>query len=659
MKTRRRLLSGLGLGIVIGVPVLAGLLFDSNWLKGPIERAVSERIGRPFEIGGDLDIVPRWPPRFVMERVRLANPPWAAEPHTLQLERFEFSLALAPLLRRQVVLPEVTLTGPVIDLERNAGGVDNWTLANPQQAADDTASAPVIGRLTVDRGVLMFRDAAADTAVTVQVETTDNDGQRGLRFHAAGTYGGRKVEAGGTGGPMLSLADTTLPYPFDVTFAVGATSGSARGTITGLAALAAADLQLAVQGESASDLYALIGVAIPPTPPYRVSGRVIREDGWWRLHGMKGRVGDSDLSGDVDLAYADGRAQLQARLESALLDLDDLGGFVGAGPQTGAGETASAGQRQRARADSAKPRVLPDLPIKLDRLRAMDADVHFTGKAIRGRTPVDDLKTHLVLRDGVLTAKPLDFGVANGNVVSTLTLDGREPVAGVTADVEFRRLDLHQLFPGNSAIARATGRVGGRAKLQGKGNSLAEVLGDADGTLGLASSGGRISNLAVELAGLDVAEALKLLFRGDKTVRVRCAIADVAVQDGVIESRTVFIDTTDTNLKIEGQVNLASEELDLTLHPLPKDYSPLTLRSPIHLRGTFKDPTIRPDANLVVRGGVAAILATVAPPLAALIGLIESGPGDDADCERLTAAVRRHAPEPSAAAPRPSSRPRS
>jgi len=658
MRAPRRLL--IGLGILVGVPVLAGLLFDSNWLKGPVERAVSERFGRDFRIGGDFDIVPRWPPRFVMERVTLVNPPWAAGHHTLQLERAEFSLALPPLLRGNVVLPEVTLTGPVIDLERNADGVDNWTLApDPEKSADDTASTPVIGRLTVDRGVLTFRDAAPDTAVTVQVETTDG-GQRGLRFQAAGKYAGKDVEAGGTGGPMLSLADTTLPYPFDVTFAVGATSGTAKGTITGLATLAAADVQVAVQGESASDLYGLIGVAIPPTPPYHVSGQLIREAGWWRFHKLRGKVGDSDISGDADVAYeTGGRVRLQARLESQLLDLDDIGGFVGAKPQVGPGETASKDQAREAAAEEADPKLLPDMPIKLDRLRAMDADVEFTGKAIRGKTPVDDLKTHLVLKDGQLTAKPLDFGVAGGSIVSTLTLDGRSDKAGVDASIEFKRLDLKKLFPGNSVVAKATGLVGGRAKLQGKGNSLAEVLADADGTLGLASSGGRISNLVIELAGLDVAEVLKLLFRGDKAVRVRCAIADVAVQDGVIDSRTVFIDTTDTNLKIEGQVSLASEELDLTLHPLPKDYSPLTLRSPLHLRGTFKDPKVRPDAELAVRGGLAAILGGVAPPLAALVGLIESGPGDDADCERLIAAVQRHAPEPSAAAPRPPSRPRS
>jgi len=269
--------------------------------------------------------------------------------------------------------------------------------------------------------------------------------------------------------------------------------------------------------------------------------------------------------------------------------------------------------------------------------------VKFSGKSIRGKQVVEDLDTHLVLKDGVLRLDPLNFGVAGGNVVSTLALDGREAAAGVDGNFEFRRIDLRKLFPGNQAIAKSAGLVGGRAALKGRGNSLAEVLGDADGTLGLAMSGGELSNLVVELAGLDLAEALRLLFQGDKTVGLRCAVADVTVKKGLIEARSVVIDTTDTNIKVDGSIDLGSEQLDLTLHPLPKDYSPLALRSPIHVRGTFKKPAVRLDEKFVVRGGVAAVLGAVAAPLAALIALVESGPGDDADCERLIEAVQRHA----------------
>jgi uncharacterized protein involved in outer membrane biogenesis len=642
MQTPRR---RLWLVAILAIPVIAALAFDSNWLKGPLERAVSERTGREFRVLGELDIDLGRHPRLKLEQVRFANPPWAIEPHTLQLERAAITVALLPLLRGHVVLPEVVLTRPIVAMERNAEGLDNWTLARDDAPAPEREGrAPVIGRLTVDEGVLLFHDPARKTALKVEVATTAGpDGQPGLRLHATGQYQGQAVDAEGTGGAMLSLADTTAPYPFDVRFKVGATQGTVGGSVTGLAAFAAADLQLDLGGETLSELFPLVKIALPATPPYRIKGRLIREGEWWRFHEFAGRVGDSDLSGDVDVAYVNERVRLEAALQSQVLDLDDLGGFIGARPDAGAGETASPRQQQAKAAADAEPSFLPDVPIKLQKLRTLDADVRFSGKSIRGKTPIDDLTTHLVLQDGVLNLKPLDFGVAGGAIVSTLVLDGRGEKAGVDGDFEFRRIDLRKLFPGNATVAKSTGIVGGRAELKGSGNSLAEVLGGADGTLGLAMSGGQVSNLVLELAGLDVAEALRLLFRGDKQVQMRCAVADVGVKDGLLEARNVVIDTTDTNINVRGNINLGSEELDVTLHPLPKDYSPLSLRSPIHVRGTFKDPAIRPDEGLLIRGGVAAILAALAAPAAALVGLIESGPGDDADCERLIAAVERHA----------------
>lgn len=655
MTTGRRVLRGLVILAVISL--LFGLVFDSDWLKGPIERLVSAKTGRAFEIAGTLDIVPRWQPRLRMEHVRLANPDWAVEPDTLRLEAADITLSLIDLLRGRLVLPEVVLTRPIVDLERNADGTrNNWTLARPEEAEpEQEGRAPVIGRLIVDQGLLLFHEPARQTALALQVETVAATvaAPAGAHFKAFGQFRGQRLTASGTAGAILSLADTQTAFPLRGEFQVGATSGTVDGTVTGLAALAAADLRLDLRGETLSELFPLLGVALPPTPPYRIGGQLIRESHWWRFHDFAGQVGDSDLAGDVDIAFQGGRPRLNANLQSRVLDLDDLGGFIGANPDTGPGETASKRQEQRAAAKAASPRVLPDIPLKLDRLRAMDADVRLAGQSIRGKTPLDDVDTRLVLKDGVLTLRPLNFGVAGGTVVSTLALDGRGKSAGVDGTFEFRRIDLRKLFPGNQTIAKSTGLLGGRARLKGQGNSLAEVLGDADGTLGLAMSGGEVSNMVLELAGLDAAEALRLLFRGDKPVRMRCAVADVGVTDGLIQTRSVIVDTTDTHISIEGSINLASEELDLTLHPLPKDYSLIALRSPIHLRGTFKKPAVRLDRELLVRGGISAILGAVAGPVGALVALLEGGPGDDADCEQLIAAVQRTVTKVSPAAGSP------
>jgi len=147
---------------------------------------------------------------------------------------------------------------------------------------------------------------------------------------------------------------------------------------------------------------------------------------------------------------------------------------------------------------------------------------------------------------------------------------------------------------------------------------------------------GKISNLVLELAGLDVAETLKFLVGKDKTVPVRCAYTDLTVDDGVAKTRSLALDTTDTVIVGSGTIDLSDEQLDLELKPRPKDVSPISLRGPLEVRGTFKHPDFQPKpAPLAGRVAAAAALFAIAPP-AALLALFETGPGKDIDCSDPT-----------------------
>ena len=44
------------LGVLAALLVVGALLFEWNWLRGPIERIVTWKTGRSFDIGGDLDV---------------------------------------------------------------------------------------------------------------------------------------------------------------------------------------------------------------------------------------------------------------------------------------------------------------------------------------------------------------------------------------------------------------------------------------------------------------------------------------------------------------------------------------------------------------------------------------------------------------------------
>jgi hypothetical protein len=191
--------------------------------------------------------------------------------------------------------------------------------------------------------------------------------------------------------------------------------------------------------------------------------------------------------------------------------------------------------------------------------------------------------------------------------------------------------------------ATSVGRIGGNATIEGRGNSVAQMLATADGDVAAVMGTGEVSNLMLELAGLDIAESLKFLLGRDRSVQLRCAYADFDLEDGVARARSMAFDTSDTVILGKGTLSLRDEELDLVLRPRPKDVSPVSLRGPLQVGGTFKNPSLRPQPGpLLARAALAAVLYAIAPP-AALLALIETGPGEDVGCRNAVESnTRRH-----------------
>jgi AsmA family protein len=96
----------------------------------------------------------------------------------------------------------------------------------------------------------------------------------------------------------------------------------------------------------------------------------------------------------------------------------------------------------------------------------------------------------------------------------------------------------------------------------------------------------------------------------------------------------------------------------VTLRPEPKDKSILVARAPIRLHGPLGHPDVSVNKGVIAARAGASILLGMLNPLAALIPLIETGPGKDSDCATLLASVdkAKRAATPRARAPAVSSR---
>ncbi len=429
-------------------------------------------------------------------------------------------------------------------------------------------------------------------------------------------------------GRWASKGVGTDTIAFDVKATLGETRVTARGGIKDPTHLRAVDIALDLGGADMQQLYTITGLPFPSTPAYRITGNLGLRDNVWSLRGFNGSVGRSDLSGDFVVDVSRERPFVRADLTSQRLDMKDLGGFIG---------------HDYNAPEPAPDKVLPQLPFKLDKLNAANVDLKLTGRSFRNeRLPLHRLSAHLKLDGGRVTVDPLSFRAAGGDIDARVAMDARRAPIRAAVDMRARNLQLNRLAPGVKAVLASAGTIDGRIELAMTGNSSAQMLGSADGQVVVAMNGGAVSDLALRLANLDVANALVALARGDREIPLRCAVAYFAAENGVLRPRTLVVDTEHTVLKGEGAINLGTEELALRLIAEPKDASLFSLRGPIRIDGTLKDPAIHPElGNMIARSGAAVALASVATPFAAMIPFMQLGTDQNVDCAPLIVDANR------------------
>lgn len=629
---------------LVALVILSGVLFIAifgwNWLRGPIERAVTERTGRALVINGQLTVKLGWPwPRVHAEAVTFANPAWASEKYMLSTDSAEFALDLPSLFQRKLKFPEVRLKHAAVFLEHGKSGQKSWLLDRLQQ---DESARIQIDRLALERATLGYDEPAKKTHIRSELSsvsaTTNATPDAGIVFSASGTYLGAPMQASGSGGPILALRDESTPYPLTIKGNIGPTLIQASGKVTSLVKITALDVHLALSGKSLDQLYPLLGIALPATGAYAFKGQLLRDGSVWNFKDFSGVIGHSDVAGFMQVNTGGARPALKAALTSRLLDLADLGPLIGAQP----GKVKAAQKVIGTSAPSPAPtpraaRVLPEIPFRTDRWNSVDAELDLRAKTLRRdkALPLLNFSTHLSLRDAVLTLDPLEFGLAGGQLLATISLDGRQNPIQAHAKVQARNLQINQLLPTVNLSKASIGTLNGKVDLRGKGNSVGVMLASADGKLGLVISGGTISKLLMEKISLHLWEILTLTLSGDQTIRLRCAVADFDVKSGVMRADALILDTEISTIHGMGNIDLRQEKLDLTFNPATKNTSPLALRSPIYLRGNFAKPEIGVDKVRVATRALGAVVLGLVNPLLALVPLVDAGPGKDSDCGQL------------------------
>jgi AsmA family protein len=584
---RRARTLGRAVALLFALAVVA-LLLQPWWLAPLMSRKLSASAQRAVRFDSMwVTFTAALQPVVHLRGVRIENAPWADSRRPFAaLGAVTAVFSWASVREQRPVIALMTLRDGEVDLERRSDGLRNWRLSHP----DDRGP----GRFKVlairgENASVRFVHERIDLDLEARASPRGDDagdvsGSEAMPTHltVGGHWRGVPFAIDATTGEVLTFAETG-----QLSRVRGeATSGPARlefdGRLGDMVRDPLVDARVALTAPSLAPFAAALGPRHPDVKAIAVAGELKGEPGRYALSIAKGRLGATDLAGEVSWKRGEQRDLVHASLTSESASLADLRSLAGRRP---AKAVEHAGAAASAPASASEGASAPA------RARPIDTELSYSTQRLHGEGMpwLRSARVDATLADGRLTVSHFDLGIGAGRAVGKANVDtGAKPMRS-DVEVEVSAVRIESLLPPTAARSMLSGTLHGRAALKASGDSADALLASASGTVNAFVTGGTISSLLDAKMGLQGGRVLRGLLAGAERMPVRCAAAVLDLQRGTATIRSLVLDTERTRTTGSGTIDLAKEAVDVVLTPDAKQPGLFNLDRSIRLHGPLRE----------------------------------------------------------------------
>ena len=653
-----------GIGIVAAIAFV--MFFDPNDFRDRISQQVTKATGREFVIEGDLSV--SLFPWLAVEigRSELGNAEGFGTEPFATFDEARLSVRLLPLLlRREVAVGTATLDALVLNLQVAADGRTNWEdLATAGEDVPDTATTPEddsaapaaldIANVRVTNANISYRDAQAGSAYTISALNLETDriamGEP-FRIDAGFDF---IAEPGDLGGRLDIDGTVTLGEAFTSLVLDNLTvAGEVRGLVAEPTDLRLGARSIAVDTDAETvsmgeiDLDALDLSVTAMVEPFSYAGDLAIQANIrvlpFSLKDLMQTLGSeppvtADPAALTRVAFAADAAisETAARLTNLSLTLDDttLTGQLGV-PLTEDGrlEFALAADsidldKYMAPADAAAAESgsTDDIEIPVDLIRALKARGTVTlERATLAGMLFEDLEVGLDSNDGRLRMHPISAKLFEGTYSGDVRIDATTSTPSISVNEKIADVSLTPLAQAMFEQQNISGKISGAFALSGRGQNLAQIRSDLDGTMAFALEDGAWE-------GTDVwyqLRSARALFKQESPPERRnpprteftSVVATGTVTDGVFRNDDLLAELPFLQLTGNGTVDLVKAEVDYGMQARvlerPEfatgatdselaDFTEAVI--PLRISGPLASPSIRPDIDGMLRAEVKKVV---------------------------------------------------
>ncbi|HET6618844.1 MAG TPA: AsmA-like C-terminal region-containing protein [Dongiaceae bacterium] len=573
-----------GLVVLLLLAAAAGAAWLSRAdLKPVVERQASEALGRRVTLGS---FEMRWgdPLGIEFADLAIANASWGSKPDMVRIGRFSALLDLAPLLHGVLRYQRLRVTDVTVVLERDAAGRGNWKFGSGGSGGfalvpKNRTQFPTLIDFAGQHGLITYRTRGGNVLRIAldRVAISSSGDQAPARLLAAGSYNDVALQLDATTDSYAALRDAGQPFGARLTLAGRDTDLAFDGTFREPLDFEGVRGELSIDARTLDDILGVMGSKTRADLPLSATGIFRRDGDHWALAAAKGRMMQSDFSGD--LALLEGRAgapdDLDLRLDIEALDADKVAAAFGGGKSNAPGT------------------AMPLHPKGLDAVN-LSVDLATPRLAAAGYT----LRTVILqgrLAGGDVELKQLSFALGGGTLSIAGTLAGDDAGGKAALQGRLAKADMSEIARQLGGTGEEiSGRLDGRARIELHGATIGDALKANAGAVVVTLRDGAVARSLIEKVSAD----LRSLFRSKSgNVRVSCLLGVMIVRDGIGVVSPLRLETPDAIVVGAGKLDIAGKRLELTVKTERDSTSFFALDIPIRISGPLDAITAQPLAG--------------------------------------------------------------
>jgi len=520
-------------------------------------------------------------------------------PFALQLQGNELAGTLALDTRGALTTASLSLAGDSFDagaVLRRLGLAQDIDAHFGQLHLQVAARGSRLGEVFVkssfqasfEAGTLSYRDAGTQSSLNLALDSGElrvepEEPVTGLITGNAGTLPVRiELEAG----PLRDLLAPNARWPF----AISATLAEALWEISGTTEpgpTPATEVALSLSGSRLSDLDALLATSLPPWGPYALAGQLRFSGNAYRVENVRAAIGSSVLLGSGSLDTGASPVRMEVALLAPMVQLDDfpLGDWSPIPVTESAGRmTASSARRAfTTGVDSVHPL------FSRERLALGNVQVEIgVEKMLAGQDDLGSTRIAASVIDGAATFGPIEIDGRSGRAKIVIAYEPREQDAVFSARAVVDRLDYGLIATRFDPASEINGVFSLDLLVDSITPEFGKLMHTASGHIDLAVWPDRLRWSGFDLWAANLMRSL-LPFFSPATSHLNCVIGYFDLDEGLLASRTLVVDTTNTRALGWVQANFTTERLRMRFVPRHKQPKLVSLAIPVEVRGTFSD----------------------------------------------------------------------